>query len=616
MARDIIDLVVRWTRLACVDGEDWQWLPFVESQEPGIEVARVFWASEADPTVGLRAAPTDEDWNGDKETLCGVIKMNPVFWAVALVVVLVGLFISWQSRSKNLPKTQAGEEDIPEGGRIPAAQLDAEEGLEFSLIRQSNDSSESLVLKTDEGGVSITLEFSPGFREAAEFVYGRGSVAASSRASGVVMAERFSEWLETPLPDQPGYTSDLEPVPCSAAWLGSEFGAEGVRWDVVKLFFEHSGEYAELLMRLDSEGDRAVFLEKDWDHRDPLIEVLTVALRDGPPPRRSMETDSNLASEDALARELAPLEGAPQAAHVATWGSSGLIVADSSSTESRILLWKSLPMKPRLLASVEGVVQEVVGSPNGELVAITRIHSSDGRTVSSDDEVELLLLNTEGKARSLAGKGGRPSIHFNAHPVWSPDSSMLAFSIGVPKKPRGTHSQSIVVSAADGKEIFKTNPELNVTPKAWGAGGLLLEATDFDGDYNRTYRRYVWWLGDTAPSAVASEEDARSPGGKFRIRFSQERVAAESESSRLEFVPVWASDKKAVETLGEFEPRWIGDWGLVVDSDELIVLDLSTGKSYLLLGDQGSFTFLVSSPDGKTIVVIEDGELRWGNVSR
>ena len=55
LANDAIDLVQRWTRLACVGGEDWQWLPF----KPGKDLALAPECANADQWRQLLGLPPD-----------------------------------------------------------------------------------------------------------------------------------------------------------------------------------------------------------------------------------------------------------------------------------------------------------------------------------------------------------------------------------------------------------------------------------------------------------------------------------------------------------------------------------------------------------------------------
>ena len=68
----------------------------------------------------------------------------------------------------------------------------------------------------------------------------------------------------------------------------------GEGWTATKLFPKEHGLEAEVFFNYNLQSREGEFSEKDPDYRQDLIAILETALRDGPRPDRTPDTDPNL----------------------------------------------------------------------------------------------------------------------------------------------------------------------------------------------------------------------------------------------------------------------------------------------------------------------------------
>lgn len=533
--------------------------------------------------------------------------MNPMIWGLILAAILIVALLSWRPRRQQTVGSVFNADPMV-GARIPAARILTERGLVCVTERTSDDASECFTLRVGEGEATLSLSFAPGFRQTGELSIGTGTLTTPGRAAGESFVRSVAAWLERPLPDPPGYSADLTPMTCSAAWLGRERGADDVVWSVLKVFLEVDLYYAEVFLRLSDDGKCAVLLEKDEDYREPLVAVLATALRDGPPPRRTSATDPNLESDEPLVRELRPLPGATEAGRVVAWGRSGLMMCDPGD-HGRLLQWTDLSVEPRVLAEVDGVIEEIAASPDGRYVAVAVTSLVDG----SEDELRVLILDVEGRASELAATDPGEAARTNGACTWSPDGSMLAVSVALLAESDGGCVQTRVLDIGSGREIACSVAALDAAPKWWN-DRLILEAVEVDEDYNVRTRRYGWDPVGDPPQLIEEHGDLQSPGGTHRLRVADGEIRVVGPEGEALFRASWRSDLQAIADLQGLAPQWLGQRGLVLESDEPVVVDATSGRSRLLLSDKGAACLVGAAPDGSAVVIKRPDGLFWGAV--
>jgi hypothetical protein len=111
--------------------------------------------------------------------------------------------------------------------------------------------------------------------------YGDLAIDAPDRTRGAAFADAMAGWLGTPLapcraaePNGAGVVVDpgAPVVPLRGGWvkLGVRDDADGVRWDVYKLFVD-AGTHTEVFLRVSPGAGRAAFTEKWSRYREPLL---------------------------------------------------------------------------------------------------------------------------------------------------------------------------------------------------------------------------------------------------------------------------------------------------------------------------------------------------------
>jgi hypothetical protein len=130
-----------------------------------------------------------------------------------------------------------------------------------------------LAVRSGDGEVGLVL-----VREG-EWIFSHGDlrIEAADRRRGGAFADVLARWLGRPL--APG-TADDAPVPVlgSYAKLGERRDADGVDWDLYKLFLPGGDSSAELFMRTARAARKVAFAEKASMYREPLLRSVESAL--------------------------------------------------------------------------------------------------------------------------------------------------------------------------------------------------------------------------------------------------------------------------------------------------------------------------------------------------
>ncbi|MEJ7734019.1 MAG: hypothetical protein WKG00_33100 [Polyangiaceae bacterium] len=203
---------------------------------------------------------------------------------------------------------------------------------------------------------------------------------------------------------------------------------------------------------------------------------------------------------------------------------------------------------------------------------------------------------------------------------WSPRGDQLAFGVEREAGDGGTDGKvTLVYDAAAATRVDATAPELDARPDGWTSKGLELDHISFDPGARETKRKHwLWQPGKSAPVPVEGAEpaaaEARSPDGRFGVRVRDKGLLVTGEGGERRFTSARVEDQDAIEAL-ESDATWLGGAGLLLRSDDLLLLDLETLKVRLLLPDGAPSREAISN--GKLLLVSGDDErLQWGAVTR
>ena len=172
-------------------------------------------------------------------------------------------------------RASAGRDEVPGPTRLEIGGMQGR-ALACQASRPGHDAG-ALRLVAGAGEIVVRMT------QKGEFIYTYGDliIEAPDRERGAAFATAMADWLGTPLdprrtrdPGEPGDPGDPgEPsrvIRGSYVKLGVRDDADGIRWDVFKLFME--GEHpAEVFFRVSADATRAAFTEKWSKYRAPLL---------------------------------------------------------------------------------------------------------------------------------------------------------------------------------------------------------------------------------------------------------------------------------------------------------------------------------------------------------
>ena len=157
-------------------------------------------------------------------------------------------------------RASAGRDEVPGPTRL---EIGGMQGPAL-VCRASRTGHDAGVLRLVAGAGEIAVRMT----QKGEFIYTYGDliIEAPDRERGAAFATAMADWLGTPLDPRPSLDPGDPGEPTRAirgsyVKLGVRDDADGVRWDVFKLFVE--GEHpAEVFLRVSADATRAAFTEK------------------------------------------------------------------------------------------------------------------------------------------------------------------------------------------------------------------------------------------------------------------------------------------------------------------------------------------------------------------
>jgi len=163
-------------------------------------------------------------------------------------------------------RASAGRDEVPGPARL---EIGGMQGRPL-VCRASRLEHDAGALRLAAGAGEITVRMT----QKGEFIYTYGDliIEAPDRERGAGFATAMADWLGTPLDPRssidPG--DPARPIRGSYVKLGVRNDADGLRWDVFKLFVE--GEHpAEVFLRVSADATRAAFTEKWSKYREALL---------------------------------------------------------------------------------------------------------------------------------------------------------------------------------------------------------------------------------------------------------------------------------------------------------------------------------------------------------
>ena len=136
----------------------------------------------------------------------------------------------------------------------------------------------------------------------APIAWGRAVLIVKDREAGGRFVASFSKSFPAVLPKPMDRPHVPKPLFINTAILGINMGreaeggfaGEGGGWTATKWFLEDDGHSGEVYFNYNLTKRQGKFSEKDAEYADDLVAIFASALRDGPRPERTPETDPNL----------------------------------------------------------------------------------------------------------------------------------------------------------------------------------------------------------------------------------------------------------------------------------------------------------------------------------
>jgi hypothetical protein len=482
---------------------------------------------------------------------------------------------------------------------VPALQAGDEGGLalDAETVRTGTQLRVRLRVKGAPGELALVLR-DPEAADERGVALGRAVLEPQSRAAGTAFVDAIALWLQQPAPP-PTQPNELGPWPLGYVRLESERG-----WVTHRLLLERGDRTAEVVLRLSSDGRQARLLEQDENDRTDLLALLALALRDGAPPPRAPDNDPLVATMDPLFHGFAPLAGAERLRTI-VGAAAGLLAAREidrgGKRASELLRWTDPREAPRVVATLDGVVAELLADPSGAHAGLGIVYPKEAVGLSSDDPgafaVADLAAGTIRKLPSGAGAG----FAFGDPAAFSPAGAHVAVV---------NHRATGVFDVASGDLLGLTPAALDLVPLRWDADGLVLVriARARPGSHAEPpITQYHWRYGVAKPRPV-SRPALRSPDGRYAIDATADGITITGPGGVQRLRPSRPGDRDAFRALRDREsPHWLGPAQVMLTLEEAMVLDLPSGKLHYLFPLQG-LRWAACSRDGRVLVARDRDE--------
>lgn len=459
-------------------------------------------------------------------------------------------------------------------------------------------------------------------REGTPITWGEATILVADRGEGVKFLDSIGRAFKLNAPAE-RTRQPLEPWKFNTAVLGDGmnrepqggFSGQGGSWSATKWFLERDGFSSEVFFNYNLKEMKGEFSEKDPDYREDLLAVLAIAVRDGPRPERTPQTDPNLT-------DVGPRFGkghllAKDARYFLFAPGGKLILFSSKSQNGATVVFAVTSEPPREPKEVARVQQELDGvtvlNPDAKQLLIVERTPQEKGVISSEDPKRLWWVDrTKEETRELKGPWQGTSFHL-AERLVSPDGRFVVITDWRPRRDgnRGNYSVIHVLHLMSGTtqtiELVNHSPE----PIGWIGSGKDLRLVFRKAHRWEKDQKQAWFLGDPETGKYTPAEKSPLAGDEFARRLSPDGalVAAVEGKDKLTITDV---NTRQVRSIAFHEDdlrfvydecfQWVSPRYLLLHLDRLIFLDVQTMKmSYPLArkDDSRGHTF---SPDFKWIL--------------
>lgn len=452
------------------------------------------------------------------------------------------------------------------------------------------------------------------------FGWGRGMLTVGNASDGARFVELFAKAFHQELPASHG-DKPSGVVKVNTAVLGSNlvrdrsggFTTGRGKWTATKWFFEDENGEAEVFFNYNLSEKRAEFSEKDEDYREPLVDHLVIALRDGPRPERTPENDPSLTLVGPRVTGWTRVTERNAYCHFTPDSRSIVITENGADTGSKLLLLSaSQAGERRLMAQFDGTaaVHEFVGDTEKLTLLVIETIRRNPKVISSGDPQRLWLVD-ENQKIEVPVRAGLTNWYVGRRCV-SPQRAFLALHgwVTQPNKKRWRVIHVCEVTTRQWRTIEKPDTVLELI--GWTNGnGIVLAGTGFEKGEARNAYTLNPATGQLAPldalPAQFSTTNLLSPGGQLMAQVQEKEclfitdITAKS-TRRFAFHPY---DRRHAY---RDSIAWAGDRYLVFQGPRTALIDVQTLKMSFPVAKDSGFNSLDFSPDFKAALgAKEDG---------
>jgi hypothetical protein len=451
------------------------------------------------------------------------------------------------------------------------------------------------------------------------FAWGEATIVVANRGAGAKLLDSIGRsFKQKPPPER--VQQSLEFWKFNTAVLGNGlerepqggFSGQGGKWSATKWFLERDGFSAEVFFNYNLQEMKGEFGEKDPNYREDLLAVLAIAVRDGPRPERTPQTDPNLTDVGPkfgtgrlVAKNARFFLFSPGGKH---------IVWSSESQDGSTGIFAVRPDQPDQPIEAARLRQEldnmIILDPDADQLLVVEALRKEKGVISSEDPKRLWWFDrTKQEARELKGPWQNRSFHLGEKPV-SPDGRFIviedwrARTNGKPGNYSVIHVLDRQAGTAQTIELANQSPE----PIGWVGIGKDLRLAFLKSHRWEKDVKQEWCLAEPATGKYTPVEKPPMPTDGWVRRLSPDGALiaavegkdiltiADVKTGRKRSFPIHEDDRRFLHEEG-FE--WVSARYLLMHLNRPAFLDVRTMKMSYRKDGCRNHTF---SPDFKWVL--------------
>ena len=399
------------------------------------------------------------------------------------------------------------------------------------------------------------------------------------------------------------------------------FGGKG-NWSATKWFLEEDGREAEIFFNFSIIDKRAAFSEKDPDYREDLVSLLTTALRDGPPPERTLANDPTLTSDGPTFTDWKMLGSAGSSRPSLNRTGSRIYFVEGAHKGPSILCAAPVdhPEQSSRIASIEHQIASysALGANDGNFLVVEQIPEREDQTSSTDPQI-LWLVSAGSPPKHLEGPWGDKGWYLTDPPS-SPDGRFI--TVGKWRTENKKRSNTLYCfDLESGKSVSFDVQGAPIDHVKWESGATKSEFTIITGlkllnknDLHAFLADSV--TGELRPTALTGDSNGASlvsPDGNRTARLEERSrlLIADKEGKTVAF-NFHEYDQRYAE---EGSLEWVSPRYLLFHTSRPAFINADTLKMNFPLPKDDATAPELFAPDFSFVIADRDNGLYIGKIS-